>query len=223
MSVAQRADAVIAVDPQPRTKKRKIGPLLPIASLVITWAILGGFLAAKGFEVMSFIEALRILTKVSFLVFMLAFVARPLHDLFGNKTTAWLFANRRYIGLSFAAWHLIHWPILGGIMYILGAKTWWEWFGDFAIPAGSVLIVISILAATSNNLSQRLLGKTGWRVLHTVGVYVIWGWFFKVYVLSKMPNIQHVGDKPYVFVYVAIMYAGMLLRLAMAARRLAKH
>jgi DMSO/TMAO reductase YedYZ heme-binding membrane subunit len=86
-----------------------------------------------------------------------------------------------------------------------------------------VLIVISILAATSNNLSQRLLGKTGWRVLHTVGVYVIWGWFFKVYVLSKMPNIQHVGDKPYVFVYVAIMYAGMLLRLAMAARRLAKH
>ena len=37
-----------------------------------------------------------------------------------------------------------------------------------------------------------------------------------------MPKIQHVGDKPYIFVYVALLFGVMLLRLAMAARRLTR-
>lgn len=222
MSVAQRADDVVAVEPEQATKKRKIGPWLPIASLAITWAILGGLIATRGFQVMTFVEALRILTKVSFLVFMLVFVTRPLHDLFKSSWSAWLLANRRYLGLSFAAWHLIHYPILGAILYLVGPTKFQQFFGEILIPAGSVLLVISVLAITSNNTSQRVLGKRGWRALHTVGVYVIWGWFAKVYVISKLPRIADPAQKPYIFVYVAILFAGMVLRLAMAARRLAR-
>ena len=220
MSVAHRADDVIAAEPSVR--KRKVGPLLPVASLVVVGGILGWLIATRGFVVPTFIEALRILTKVSFLIFLLAFVTRPLHDLFGNRRTAWLLANRRYIGLSFAVWHLIHWPILGSIMYIVGPEKFWKVFGGFAIPAGSVLLVITLLAATSNNASQRFLGKKLWRGIHTVGVYVIWGWFFKVYVLSKLPNIAAFEDKPYIFVYVGLLFAVMALRLLMAARRLTR-
>jgi methionine sulfoxide reductase heme-binding subunit len=222
MSVAQRAEDVEPVAPERAAKKRRIGPMLPIASLVITWSIMAALIAKYGFTVPAFIEALRYLTKVSYLIFMLAFVARPLHDLFHNRTTAWLVANRRYIGLSFAAWHLIHWPILGSIMWIVGPAKFWAFFGDFAIPAGSVLLVISLLALTSNNASQRFLGKRVWGAIHTAGIYVIWGWFFKVYVLSKLPQITDPAQKPYIFVYVAILFAGMTLRLLMAARRLVK-
>jgi sulfoxide reductase heme-binding subunit YedZ len=166
-------------------RSRRIGPWLPIISAVLVFAILGALIATYGFTVEAFFEALRYLTKISFLIFLLAFVTRPLHDLFGNRATAWLLANRRYIGLSFAVWHLIHWPILGSMMYLLGPETFWEYFGDFAIPAGSVLLVITLLAATSNNASQRVLGKRVWSAIHTAGIYVIWGWFFRVYVASR--------------------------------------
>jgi DMSO/TMAO reductase YedYZ heme-binding membrane subunit len=104
-------------------------------------------------------------------------------------------------------------------MYIVGPAKFWAFFSDFAIPAGCVLVVISLLAATSNNASQRVLGKRVWGAIHTGGVYVIWGWFFKVYVLSKMPNIQTVAQKPYIFVYVGLLFSAMLLRLVMATRR----
>ena len=201
-------------------RSRRIGPWLPIISAVLVFAILGVLIAKYGYTMEALVEALRYLTKVSFLVFLLAFVTRPLHDLFGNRATAWLLANRRYIGLSFAVWHLIHWPILGSMMYLLGPATFWQYFGDFAIPAGSVLLVITLLAVTSNNASQRFLGKRVWGAIHTVGVYVIWGWFFKVYVLSKLPRIAAFEDKPYVFVYITLMFATMALRLLMAARRL---
>lgn len=215
MSVVAAHPAIAESAP---TKRRRIGPYLPIASLVIAAGITGALIAVNGFEVTTFIEAIRYLTKVSFLIFLLVFVTRPLHDLFGNRATAWLLANRRYLGLSFAAWHLMHWPILGSIMGIVGPATFWELFGGFAIPAGSVLVVISILAATSSNAAQRFLGRTLWGGIHTVGIYVIWAWFGKVYVLGKLVN----SPKPYIFVYVTLYFAAMALRLSMAARRLAK-
>ena len=223
MSVARRADDLVAVEPEERVKKkRRVGPWLPVGSLIIVSTIFVGMIAARGFKITTFVVDLRIFTKVSFLIFMLVFAARPLHDLFRDRTTAWLVANRRYLGLSFAVWHLIHWPILGCIMYIVGPQKFWTLFGGFAIPAGSVLLVISLLAATSNNTSQRVLGKRVWGGIHTAGVYIIWGWFFKVYVLSKMPHVQSPAQKPYIFVYVGILFAAMLLRLAMATRRLAR-
>ena len=195
---------------------------MPVISAVLVLGILGVLIAKYGFTVPAFIEALRWLTKVSFLIFLLAFVTRPLHDVMNNRATSWLLANRRYVGLSFAVWHLIHWPILGSMMYLLGPATFWEYFGSFAIPAGSILLVITLLAATSNNASQRVLGKRLWGAIHTVGIYVIWGWFFKVYVLSKLPRVQHFEDKPYIFIYITLLFATMALRLLMAARRMSR-
>ena len=202
--------------------KRRIGPLLPVVSIAITTGITLILIAKYGMKPRAFVEALGWLTKVSFLIFLLVFVTRPLHDLFKNRATAWLLANRRYLGLTFAVWHLIHWPILGSIVYLVGWAKFWKAFHTIVIPAGCILVVITILAATSNNASQRFLGKRVWSAIHTVGVYVIWGWFAKVYVLSKLPTLASFESRPYIFVYVTLLFAAMALRLVMAARRLAR-
>src|SRR5262249_1978228 len=100
-------------------------------------------LAAHGVEVMSFEETIGILTKVSAPLFILVFVTRPLHVVVHNSTTAWMLANRRYLGLSFAAWHLMHWPILGSILALVGPAEFWAMYRSFGVPALSVLVVIT--------------------------------------------------------------------------------
>ena len=217
MTVAQEASA----DAVATRRRRRIGPLLPLASLAVTSVILVTPLVRDGVNVDAFLVALRILTKTSFLLFLLVFVTRPLHDLFGNRNTAWMLANRRYLGLTFAVWHLMHWPILASLLALVGPAEFWEAFSDIIVPAGGVLVVITLLAVTSNNASQRFFGKRVWGAIHTVGIYIIWVWFAKVYVLSKLPEIASFSAKPYIFVYVSLLFAAMALRLIMATRRLA--
>jgi len=216
--IAHGADQVASVgetaEPAPR---RRVAPLLPLASLVITSSILGLMLLRDGTSVWTFVAALKVLTKVSYLLFLLVFITRPLHDLVKNRATRWLLANRRYLGLTFAVWHLMHWPILGSVLAIAGWARFWKAFGGFLIPAFSVLLVITLLAATSNNASQRFLGKRLWSGIHTVGIYLIWGWFAKVYFLDKV--VRTAKPESYVYVYVGLLFAAMALRLVMAVRR----
>ena len=104
--------------------------------------------------------------------FLLLFVASPLQRLRPSAASRWLIRNRRYLGLSVAAshfWHLIAIVVLvrtfssGGA----GIATLTKIFGS----AGFVLL--AAMAATSNDASQRALGR-GWGWLHVVGVYVLW-------------------------------------------------
>jgi methionine sulfoxide reductase heme-binding subunit len=219
MSVAHRADdapvATETVD-KPRKRRRRVGPLIPLISLPITWSILGYLVATRGYELKTFVVALGVLTKVSFLWFVLVFITRPLHDLLHNRATAWLLANRRYLGLTFAVWHLIHWPILAAMLHIAGPAEFYRGLRHILVPATVGLVLITLLAITSNNASQRILGKQGWRALHTISIYAIWIWFARIYVFGKL---LRTNQHPYIFVYVGILFAAMALRLAMAVRR----
>jgi len=194
----------------------KLGPKIALASLVLSVGIATTMVLVDGYTIPTLIEELRVLTRVSFLVFMLVFVARPLHDLLHKSWTAWLVANRRYLGLSFAAWHLIHWPILGSMIAIQGWTTFYKYTHSYVVPAAAVLVVISIMAATSSNGAMRVLGKPVWSGIHTVGLYIIWFWMVRTYVL-RLPRHEIHG-----YVYLGIAFAGLAFRLAMAARRRAR-
>jgi sulfoxide reductase heme-binding subunit YedZ len=204
--------------PRSPSGRRRVrsGPKFALANLAASIIVTAIMLGIYGLNVNALFEITRILTRIGFLLFIAAFVAHPLHDLVGTKATGWMLANRRYLGLSFAAWHLPHWPILTGFMVMLGPTTFWKYFGGFAIPAGFVLIVITLLTTTSFNRAQAFLGKKLWSVIHTVGIYIIWFWFFRVYWLHvHNPRL----DRPYQTVYLVLMAAALILRLAMTVRR----
>ncbi|MDB4955138.1 MAG: putative sulfite oxidase subunit YedZ [Myxococcales bacterium] len=209
-------DQIAVADPgvSGRRRKPKLGPLLPIGSLVAAILICAGIFIVDGFNIQTLLVALRSLTKVSVLVFILVFVTRPLHDLVRSSVTTWMLANRRYLGLSFAAWHLMHWPILGSLMALEGPALFWKYSKDFAIPAGCVLLVISLMAATSSNRAVRFLGKPLWSAIHTVGLYTIWVWFFRVYWL-RLPKHEIHG-----YVNLGLLAAALTFRWAIGARRI---
>ena len=83
--------------------------MLAWCSLGAAWLISAIILLTGGFDVDTLLDGvLNVLTKIGIPFFILAILIRPLHQLLHTKWTAWLLANRRYVGLSFAAWHLQH-------------------------------------------------------------------------------------------------------------------
>ena len=115
---------------------------------------------------------IRVTAFTSAIPFLLAFVASTLHRLRPSTFSRWLMVNRRYLGLSVAASHF--WHLLGIIALI-------RWYGSGGEPiptttvvfGGGGFVLLGLMAATSNDASQRTLGRA-WGWLHTVGIYVLW-------------------------------------------------
>ena len=88
--------------------------------------------------------------------------------------TAWQLRNRRYLGLSFAASHLIH---AAAIVLLLrwDAALFWTLTNAVNIGTGGLAYaVILAMAATSFDRTAAWLGPRRWRVLHRLGVWYIW-------------------------------------------------
>ncbi|MDB4955299.1 MAG: putative sulfite oxidase subunit YedZ [Myxococcales bacterium] len=195
----------------------KGGPILTLVNLGLAISSTVILLLVQGISIESLHEAMKLITKIGFPFFILTAIARPLHDLIGNPATRWMLGNRRYIGLSFASWHLMHWPILAGMMLVVGPVQFWDDFQDFIIPAGCVLLVITLMAATSNNRSVRFLGKPVWSAIHTIGLYVIGYWFVHVYLSRLEWNKQ-----TYTYVYLGLIFAALAFRWVMTVTRFVK-
>lgn len=111
--------------------------------------------------------------------FLLAFSASALDRLRRSTATRWLVQNRRYLGLSVAAshfWHLIAIIVLARV------------YGSSGTPiprltiifGGAGFVALGLMAATSNDASQRALGRA-WGWLHLVGAYIVWVDFIFTY------------------------------------------
>jgi DMSO/TMAO reductase YedYZ heme-binding membrane subunit len=111
--------------------------------------------------------------------FLFAFTASTAHYFLRSATTRWLMAHRRYVGLCVAASHFWH------LLAIVAFVRWYSAGGE-PIPTvtlvfgGGGFVFLGLMAATSNDASQRVLGRW-WSRLHTVGVYVLWIDFIVTY------------------------------------------
>lgn len=81
-------------------------------------------------------------------------------------------ANRRYLGLSVAASHWWH------LVAIVTLVNWYSTGGPGISPltkifGGAGFVMLGLMAITSNDASQRALGR-GWRWLHLVGIWIVW-------------------------------------------------
>jgi DMSO/TMAO reductase YedYZ heme-binding membrane subunit len=119
-------------------------------------------------EVRAVIRATAFTSAVPFLV---VFVTSTAHSFLRSATTRWLMANRRYLGLSVAASHFWH------LVAIVALIRWYGGGEPIAtttiVFGGGGFVVLGLMAATSNDASQRFLGPL-WTGLHKLGLWVLW-------------------------------------------------
>jgi hypothetical protein len=103
-------------------------------------------------------------------LFLVAFTASSLAILWPSAFTRWLLANRRYIGLAFAAAMAWHFGFVAYLIWMFGNPL------NFKATAFDLigLTFLLLMTATSFRPVARHMSRTAWRRLHKTGVYVIW-------------------------------------------------
>lgn len=117
--------------------------------------------------------ALRVTAWLSFSFFIIAYVARPLTQLFDagwrRQLGDYAVAQRRYFGLGAAFIHTVHFGYV--VVFLLspggGTDLLVLLFGGGAFP------VLWAMAITSNRRAMLALGPR-WKLLHRVGMHYLW-------------------------------------------------
>jgi len=156
--------------------------------------------------------ALQLTARLSFLLFWLAYTGGALTVLFG-ATFQPLKQHAREFGLAFASAHLVH----------VGLVIWLCWIG--AAPPVSVFVFFGIaliftyaLALFSIGPLQRMLGRSGWWFLRTVGLNYIAYAFARDFVKDPLGGgLRHVAAY---LPFVVLAIAGPILRLLASSVRI---
>lgn len=183
---------------------------MPLSFLLAAWVLLqrGSGEAGTG-------EALRATARLAFVPFVLAFVARPLHDLWPGRPSVWLFANRHTLGVSFGlcmSTHLglILWLHRLSAPHVPKAVT----LADYVI-GGPGLLLVFVMLVTSARRVRAAIGARAWRRIHTSGQYFVWFIFLACLVDSygrKSPPYPASDYLP----FIAVLLAAMAIRLGAA-------
>lgn len=190
---------------------------LAVAATAGNLAIAALLLAVAGSGVDGTELALRTTARVSFVWFMLAFLASPLHQLRPSALSAWMKRRRSAIGVVFGLSMSIH------VAFILRLyelhhpeRPPMVTEADFYIGIPG-LVMVAALTITSFDLLRRRLSERAWQALHRTGIWLVWAIFF-------LCLVDSVGRKntEYPFLayhlFIAVLLAGAALRIV-AARR----
>jgi hypothetical protein len=189
-----------------------------IASLPRGWRLLGwtsvalvamvvGLSAVYGLDEAGIRVLIRATARTSFACFLLAFVASPLRRAWRSPASAWLLANRRYLGLSFAVSHALHLVAILALYHWSGRELFAGTSPLVTVVGGLGYILLAAMAATSFDRAVAWLGVRRWRLLHTIGMYYLWF----VFAVSYGPRA--IGAPAYL--PAALLAAGALaMRLA---------
>ena len=171
-------------------------------------AIVAAIFAIEGTGPEGLGMAIRATARTSVVLFTLAFAASALRRRWPTLFTAWLLANRRYLGLSFAVSHGAH--LLA--IFALAGWSMTRFVADSGpvalIGGGMAYVFLAAMTATSFDRTAAWLGPRRWARLHTMGAYYIWAIFF----LSYAPRA--VMESPLLYAPFALgLLAALGLRL----------
>jgi hypothetical protein len=128
------------------------------------------YLAVAGFNDPHLRTVLRLTARLSFMLFLVVFIARPLRQLWPGPATAWLLRERRSVGIAFAAAHTVHLALIACRYASFPAL---EYPLSRAAVGGLTYTLIYLMLLTSFDGPARVLGPRAWRILHKTGLYVI--------------------------------------------------
>ncbi len=191
---------------------------LIVGATLANAGLAGALLVLAGSDSAATELALRTTARVSFVWFMLAFVASPLRQLRPSRVSAWLVRRRRALGVIFGLSMSIH---VGFILWLYAlhapVRPPMVTEADFFIGIPG-LVLVALLTITSLEALKRRLGDIVWKRLHTTGIWVVWAIFFLCLVDSVgRKSTAHPVLAYYTF--IAVLLVGLTLRIAAARRR----
>ena len=167
----------------------------------------------RQFEVDGVRMVIRFTARSSLLFFCLAFSAAALARLWPNAWTRWQRRNRRALGVTFAASHLIHAIAIACFAAMAPADYMAATNAASYIFGGIGYTFIIAMTATSFDRTATAIGPRAWRILHLAGGYYLW-FQFMVSFGKRIP------DMPLYALFLIPLLAVMALRLiAMASAR----
>lgn len=207
------------LDPAKRGAARGFGLTLRIAA-ILTLASLALF-ATQGASEEAVRAWVRATARASLALFLATFVARPLRQLWRGGVSAWLLANRRYLGASAAYAQLLH---LAAVVWLYRGFPGPERTLDLATALGGGLgfALYFAMGLTSSDAAVRRLGPRRWKRLHVAGAY--WIWF--VFAQTNLGNLLHAlsgglgrGHRLLYASIQAALFGALALRVAAWAQR----
>ena len=158
--------------------------MVALTALVLSLAAL--FLVTRpAGDVDSLRLLIRLTARVSLGFFCLAFSAGAASRIWPNAWTRWQVANRRYLGLSFAASHFIHASAIA-IFVARYARQFHEVHPGSNVPGGIGYLFLLAMTVTSFDRPAALLGPRVWRALHATGAYVLW----TIFLISEISRVH---------------------------------
>ena len=146
----------------------------------------------------------------------LAFIARPMTQLFPGNLSKWLLRNRRYLGLSFAAgfgWQAV---FIGVLLALHNAYYWEEMHNDIDLLLRMASYVFLVaLTITSFYPVRRKMRPEHWRWLHLVGIWYFWAAIWASYAPMALSSNAKTVD----VVYAVVGLAALALRAAAYLRK----
>jgi DMSO/TMAO reductase YedYZ heme-binding membrane subunit len=184
--------------------KRANPNLLIGSTIAFSMVIVGITFLIFGLSEESLRLSLRETARISVAIFLLVFIASSFHQLSRSRISKWLMINRRYLGISFGASHLIHLALIVWLIYSYSSGNLLSIapLNSYMVGGIGYIFIIAMLI-TSNNQSIKRLGRKRWKMLHTSGMYYLF--------LSFIMSFVDLLEKDFSF------YLPLVLALVLAA------
>lgn len=181
----------------------------------ITALVVGGLVAASALTTPDSDDAvhivMRVTVRLAVVLFLLAFSASALAQLWPCAWTRWQRRNRRYLGVSFAVAHFTHFAAILSLRVIapehfatIPAITW--------VFGGIAYVFVAAMTATSFDATAKVIGPQAWRLLHTTGSYYVWLIFAISYVSRAVSMLEFAP-------IAAAVVAALILRIVARLQR----
>lgn len=149
--------------------------------------------------------------RTSLVLFVLAYVARPLVQLRPGPATKALLAQRKWIGLGFATSHGYH---LAGIIWLASpdVAAFVRSQEPTSLVAAATFVALALMSVTSIERVKRAMAARTWRGLHWTGMQLAWLSFAFTYA-------GRIAAHPIYAVPTAILLGAAALRIAAWTRK----
>lgn len=146
------------------------GPRIVTIAIGVFGAMCVASLVLYGFGEEGVRLAIRATARTTAAVFVVVFCASSVRRRWPRPLTHWVMRNRRYLGLSAAVSHAYH---LGFILSLYAMGVGDDTSLATVIGGGWGFVALFAMAATSNDASQKTLGRN-WRRGHRFGLWTVW-------------------------------------------------
>lgn len=172
-------------------------------AMVLTCLASATYLLTTGIDDAGITLALRVSGRVAFAVLIVVFAARPLQQLLRKPWTAKLLRNRKLIGVAFAGIHTAH---LG--LIFMRANHVPDFSLSVSLPGGTVYAFMFLMLITSFSGPARAIGPKAWKVLHKLGLFVMFYGFTRSQMPASFDELIFVNG-----LLLALAAAALLLRI----------